>query len=350
MRSVKADVFRGTLFFAFTIFFAGVIMSGGCSHNQEINPSGSSSEKTPGNDLFKPPGEDTSYQPDPQNPAALADEKENFHIYLCFGQSNMEGQNWNGTTPVYYDAIPAIYKEGVDLRFQMMAAVNMLANRRVMGEWFLAVPPLVRENTGLSPADYFGRTLVAGIADTNIKIGVIVVAVAGAHIEGFEKGSGANDYFNTRPSDQDWMKNTAALYGDNPYQRLVDMAKIAQETGIIKGVIMHQGESGALSGSWGNKVRGIYDNLLDDLGLMSNSIPFLAGQTLGINNNLINDLPNIMPGVAHVISAGGLTHGGDNIHFSYESSKTLGERYGEKMLELNYRSPSSIKQRTSRPD
>ena len=42
------------------------------------------------------------------------DPKEQFHIYLCFGQSNMEGN----ATPEAMD------KKDVDPRFQMLACVN----------------------------------------------------------------------------------------------------------------------------------------------------------------------------------------------------------------------------------
>jgi alpha-L-fucosidase 2 len=284
----------------------------------------------------------------------ITNEKDNFHIYLAFGQSNMEGQNWNNGSIAYSDVLPMTYKENVDPRFQVMTAVsgsykisNTQNEQRAQGQWYKAVPPLARNNLGLSPADYFGRTLVAGINDQNVKVGVIVVAVAGAAIEGFEKGSGANNYLNTQ---QDWMKNTAKLYDNNPYQRLLEMAKEAQKTGVIKGIIMHQGESGAASGNWAQKVKGIYENLLNDLELQANSIPFLAGQPYGASSNqnnagtingLCNTLNTNLAGdaskkVCHVVSSSGCGHGGDNLHFSYEGYKTLGEHYGEKMLEILY--------------
>ncbi len=273
----------------------------------------------------------------------------NFHIYLAFGQSNMEGQNWNGNSIAYSDVLPAQYKQNVDPRFRVMAAVSgsyKLASgneQRTKGNWYTAVPPLVRNNLGLCPADYFGRTLVAGIPNPNIKIGVIVVAVAGAAINGFEK-TGASGYYATQAS---YMQNTASIYGNDPYKYLLDLAKQAQRDGVIKGIIMHQGESGAVNGNWGTKVKGIYDNLLSDLGLPANSIPILAGQAYGNNNNNISTLPNAIPGnlpgttnkIAHVIPADGCASGGDNLHFSYEGYKKLGERYGQKMLELLYSEP-----------
>ncbi len=282
----------------------------------------------------------------------------NFHIYLAFGQSNMEGQNWkDGSRDVQFgDLLPDQYQENVDPRFQVMAAVTgdyklagSINERRTQGQWYTAVPPLARPNLGLSPADYFGRTLVAGIPNQNVKVGVIVVAVMGAAIEGFEKVSGENSYFNSQP---DWMKNTASQYGNNPYNRLVTMAREAKKVGVIKGIIMHQGESGSVSNStevWKTKVKGIYDNLLSDLELPENSIPILAGQAYGNNNGNINAFTSAIPGdlpgttnkIAHIIPSNGCGTGGDNVHFNYEGYKTLGERYGEKMLELLYSEPVS---------
>ncbi len=274
-------------------------------------------------------------------------EDDNFHVYLAFGQSNMEGQNWTGSTVVYNDVIPVEYKQNVDPRFQVMAAVGgsyklaVGTESRTKGQWYTAVPPLVKNNSGLCPADYFGRTIVAGTGD-NIKVGVIVVAVGGAAIEGFEKGEGANNYFKTQPS---WMQNTAALYGNNPYNHLLQLAREAQKKGVIKGIIMHQGESGAVRGTWNAKVKGIYDNMLKDLGLEPNSIPILAGQGYGSHGQVINTLPSAFSGltlpgtstpIAHIIPSNGCPSGGDGLHFSYQGYKTIGERYGEKMLELVY--------------
>ncbi|GBU25142.1 acetyl xylan esterase [Fibrobacteria bacterium R8-3-H12] len=267
----------------------------------------------------------------------------------------MEGQNWNGSSLAYgQDVLPVKYKQNVDKRFRVMTAVAgsyKLASgteSRKQGEWYTAVPPLLRYTLGISPVDYFGRTLVAGIADTNIKIGIIAVAVAGAAIEGLEKVSGTtNTYYN---SQQDFMKQIATMYDNNPYNRLITLAKEAQKVGVIKGIIMHQGESGAASGNWAQKVKGIYDNLLSDLGLPANSIPFLAGEPVVTDANpnqnnatLIRGLTNTMTAklpsganVAHVISSKGCTSGGDNLHFSYDGYEKLGTRYGEKMLELLY--------------
>jgi len=142
------------------------------------------------------------------------------------------------------------------------------------------------------------------------------------------------------------MKDISAEYGNNPYQRLVDLAKQAQKAGEIKGILFHQGESGKARApnyvnggdnvNWGIAVKAVYDNLLADLKLKPNSLPFLAGQAVNDNSVIINRLPEIMPGVAHIISSEGLSQGKDQLHFSYDGYEKLGIRYGEKMLELVY--------------
>ena len=274
-------------------------------------------------------------------------DKENFHIYLAFGQSNMEGQCAGTNNQVAYNTnnFPASYRQGVDPRFQVMTAVsgNYGGQTRTQGQWYTAVPSLVRENLCLSPVDYFGRTIVEN-TPSNIKVGVIVVAVAGAKIDGFMKGTTANNYYNGLPANENYMKSFAAHYDNNPYNRLVTLAKEAQKVGTIKGILMHQGESGANGGVYNQKVKTIYDDILSDLSLPANSVPFLAGQAVGNGNQNISSIPSAITGnlpgtttkVAHIIPSNGCTAIDDNLHFTYEGYKLLGERYGEKMLELLY--------------
>ena len=68
----------------------------------------------------------------------------NFYIYLCFGQSNMEG-----------NATPESVDKTVNKRFQMLAAQNFTNPNRTMGQWYTATPPIVRNGAGLGMADYF---------------------------------------------------------------------------------------------------------------------------------------------------------------------------------------------------
>ena len=250
----------------------------------------------------------------------------NFQIYLCFGQSNMEGN----ATPEAQDY------ENVSERFKMMAAVDFSNPVRKRGEWYTAIPPLCRQGTGLTPADYFGRTMVEKQAD-NITVGVINVAVGGTSIKGFMEEYVA-DYV---AGEIDWFKNYMASYDNNPFRRLVETAKRAQNYGIIRGILMHQGETDGGMGNWTENVKKVYERLLSELNLSADNVPLLAGETVqtdqggycGGFNSVIATLPNVIP-TAHVISSKGCPQKGDGLHFTAEGYRTIGKRYAECMLKL----------------
>ena len=248
-----------------------------------------------------------------------------FHIYLSFGQSNMEGHarfEPQDTT--------------VDSRFQVMAAVDCPDLERTKGNWYTAIPPLSRCHTGLTPTDYFGRTLIANLPDS-IRVGVINVSVGGCKIELFDKDN-YQEYVSSSP---DWLKNMVKEYDGNPYARLVELGRLAQKDGVIKGILLHQGESNTGDAQWPEKVKVVYNNLLKDLDLDPNSIPLLAGELVSAEqggkcasmNAIIATLPQMIP-KAHVISSEDCEAISDGLHFSAEGYRKLGKRYGAKMLAL----------------
>ena len=120
-----------------------------------------------------------------------------FYIYLSFGQSNMEGQGAIETED-----------QRVDSRFQVFQAVNCSNLSRSKENWYPAVPPLTRCYSGLSPADYFGRTLVENLPDS-IRVGIINVSVAGSKIELFDKDK-YQDYVESVTAD--WLLNIINEY------------------------------------------------------------------------------------------------------------------------------------------
>lgn len=261
----------------------------------------------------------------------------NFYIFLCFGQSNMEGAA----------RIEPQDLEGVSPRFLLMPAVDDPQRNRKMGEWCKALPPLCRPNTGLTPVDYFGRTLTENLPE-NIRVGVIHVAIGGIRIEGFMP-EGMKEFVKTAPG---WMTGMLKAYDNNPYERLVTLAKKAQKDGVIKGVLMHQGESNTGDPEWANKVQNVYDHLLGDLQLKPEEVPLLAGEVVQANgegqciamNKQINELPKTLH-TAQVISSTGCSNGPDKLHFDAAGYRELGRRYGEKMLELmgyHVRSPFTV--------
>ena len=251
----------------------------------------------------------------------------NFHIYLCFGQSNMEGNA----------AIESQDLSGISTRFQMMAAVNFGTNR-TKGNWYKAIPPLCRQNTGLTPADYFGRTLVEKLPE-NIKVGVINVAVGGAKIELYM------DEFKDAyiAGDADWFKNICKEYDNDPLGRLIEMGKLAQKKGTIKGILLHQGESNNGESDWCEKVGKVYTRICYALGLNPAETPLLAGETLYADQggacswHNTAALPHLKEYVtnSYVISAKDLPgNGKDSFHFSAAGYRTLGKRYAEQMYKL----------------
>lgn len=250
----------------------------------------------------------------------------NFYIFLGLGQSNMEGNA----------RIEPVDSVDVPERFRVMETVDCPALHRSKGSWYTAVPPLCRCKTGLTPADYFGRTLVSQLPE-KVKVGVINVAIGGCKIELFDKDNYAS-YVSTAPG---WMKNMISEYDGNPYARLVEMAKLAQQAGVIKGILLHQGESNTGDSTWPAKVKLVYDHLLQDLGLAPNSVPLLAGELVNADqggacasmNKIIATLPNTIPN-AYVISSAGCTQRGDNLHFDAAGYRELGKRYAATMLSL----------------
>lgn len=48
----------------------------------------------------------------------------------------------------------------------------------------------------------------------------------------------------------------------NPYRRLKELAVEAQKAGVIKGILLHQGESNTGDKEWPQKVKRVYENLL----------------------------------------------------------------------------------------
>jgi enterochelin esterase-like enzyme len=251
----------------------------------------------------------------------------NFHIYLSLGQSNMEG----------YAKIEPQDKTGINPRFQVLAAVDCEEMGREMGKWYTAVPPLCRCTTGLTPMDYFGRTMIANLPE-KIKVGVVNVAVGGCKIELFDK----NNFESYIANSPDWLKNIVKQYDGNPYGRLVAMAKIAQQKGVIKGILLHQGESNTGDSLWSQKVKVVYDNLIKDLNLDPKKVPLLSGETVnedqngkcGSMNKIIAKLPQVIPN-SYVISSKGCKAEPDFLHFNAEGYRELGKRYAEKMLSLS---------------
>jgi uncharacterized membrane protein YgcG len=244
---------------------------------------------------------------------SLAAPDPNFHIYLMFGQSNMEGAG----------VIEAQDRLTND-RVKVISDITCSNLNRVYGNWYVASPPLNRCWFGIGPGDYFGKAM-ADAMPSAITIGLVPASVSGTPIELYQKSA---------PLGRNGADIPPQFAGG--YAWLLDLAKKAQEAGVIKGIIFHQGETNTADPQWKFKVQEIVSDLRKDLGI--GEVPFLAGELLYADygscchwhNPEVNKLPDLIPN-AYVISASGLA-GADTAHFTTASYREFGKRYATVML------------------
>ena len=228
-------------------------------------------------------------------PAADAD----FHLYLLIGQSNMAGRG------------------KVELKDKVVVPRVLMLNKA--NEWVPAVDPISFDKTiaGVSLGRTFGIEMAK--ADPKVKIGLIPCAVGGTPI-------------------RRWQQN-----GDL-YKAALKRAKIAQKDGVIKGILWHQGESD----SGKEETAKIYEQQLHSMvnawqwDLNGGDIPIVVGE-MGrfykrakfkhVVDAALKALPSKVKHAAWV-SAEGLNHKGDVVHFNATSYREFGKRYAAKMQAL----------------
>ncbi|MCK9478605.1 MAG: discoidin domain-containing protein [Firmicutes bacterium] len=249
--------------------------------------------------------------------------KEDFHIYLCIGQSNMAGR--------------AAVEKVDQKRFDNVYLFNG-------NEWEYAQPwyrknnlegfnryanVLFNENKlqGLSPAFYFADVMERNAPD-NVKIGIVSNAKGGTAISQWMKGyanpPGTRDDF-------DLFENTV-LY-----------AKDAMQRGTLRGIIWHQGESDKNNSNYINDLKTFVTDLRSELGVGA-EVPFIAGEIghfVSSASNFNNRLPTML-GENGIINSHYIEvppscgHIGDNLHFNSEAQRTIGALYGNKALSVIY--------------
>lgn len=252
---------------------------------------------------------------------------QNFWIFLCFGQSNMAGQ-----APIEQQDL------AVSDRYLSMATTDG-GDGRQLGTWRKAVPPLCRADAHLGPADWFGRTLLE-VVPNDVRIGIVSVAVEGCPITFFDKDKNAPLI---AKEERDWMNGILNQYGRDPYERLLSMAKTAAKDGVIKGILLHQGETDAYNDEWRKEVRKIYRDLQEELQFDSTAVPLLVGEVVrkeyngvcGHANPTIDDIANHYPNT-YVVSSEGCLPSDDNLHFSSEGYRLLGRHYALRYLEATH--------------
>jgi len=111
----------------------------------------------------------------------------------------------------------------------------------------------------------------------SIRVGVINVAVGGCDIRLFDKKL-YRDYDATYK--EAWFTDKIKAYKGNPYNYLIALARAAQQDGVIKGILLHQGETNTGDREWPSYVKTIYTHILTDLSLTPDAVPLLAGEVV----------------------------------------------------------------------
>jgi hypothetical protein len=227
-----------------------------------------------------------------------------FHLYILIGQSNMAGRG-----PITSE-----------LKDESNARVFMLTKDSV---WVLAKHPLHFDKpkvAGVGPGLAFGIQMAE--AYPNAKIGLIPCAVGGTPIEHWLPGA--------------YDKATDT----HPWDDAVARIKAAMKSGIIKGVIWHQGESDSDPEKAKKYLAQLTELIQRVRALVGNpSLPFIVGElgryrpAYANFNTELAKLPAFVPYTA-VASSEGLVHKGDTTHFTGASAEELGKRFAVKMLQV----------------
>jgi hypothetical protein len=231
-------------------------------------------------------------------------------LFLLAGQSNMAGRG-------------------------MIEPEDSVVNPRVWmftrdERWQPAVEPMHFDKpiAGVGPGRSFGLALAE--AEEGIEIGLIPTAVGGSAITSWVPGG------------------VHAETGAHPYDDAIRRARAAMRDGELKAILWHQGESDAnarAAPEYEARLRALIERFRSDLG--DPTLPVLVGQ-IGRFEGKPWDEPHLQVDAAHravavrlpnvvYVSAEGLAHRGDTLHFSAKAARAFGRRYAEAYLALTGR-------------
>ncbi len=235
-------------------------------------------------------------------PVVIPSDREDFHIYLLMGQSNMSG-----------NAVLTGMDTQTDPRILRLNRGN---------GWEIAKDPISPlYNPAVGPGMAFAKRLIE--EKPGITVGLVSTAMGGTKISQWERGS--------------------ALYESTKWR-----AGEASKHGVIKGILWHQGEHDAIYGTdasvYGQKLQLLIDNLRKDLG--NPDLPFIVGgfaPSILKNKNHVwadtvwNRLKWVGENVhmAAYVPTYEVDELGDNLHFSASGQRQMGTRYANALMALD---------------
>lgn len=233
--------------------------------------------------------------------------KEKLHLFLLVGQSNMAGRGV------------------VDAQDKTPDPRVLMLNKA--GEWVSAVDPLHFDKPAAGTG--LGKTFALRIADANpgVTIGLVPCAVGGSPIDSWKPG----EFYAPTKS--------------HPWDDASKRSKIALKSGVLKGILWHQGESDSkepLASAYEEKLHDLVKRFRAEL--EAPEVPFIVGQMGQFADvpwdaahkkvdQAHQDIVKKIPFTAYV-SADGLKHKGDKVHFDAASYREFGKRYATAYFKL----------------
>jgi hypothetical protein len=233
--------------------------------------------------------------------------KENFHLFLLAGQSNMAGRG--------------IIEESDRIPHPRVLALDK------DGKWVPAVAPIHFDKTvaGVGLATSFAEAIVE--RHPNVTIGLIPAACGGSPISSWEPGG----YHSQTKS--------------HPWDDAIARARVAMKDGVLKGILWHQGESDGKPGlaeAYEGKLQDLFQRFRKKLNV--SSLPIILGQ-LGQFPEKPWDEYRKLVNKAHIavsrkmenvefVSSDGLTPNSDIVHFDTKSLRIFGTRYAKAYLRI----------------
>ncbi len=232
-------------------------------------------------------------------------DKESFHIFLLAGQSNMAGRG--------------------KIEDQDKVPHSRLLSLDKSKSWIPAIAPIHFDKSvaGICLAQTFGLALLA--SDKDITIGLVPCACGGSPIS-------------TWTPDAYWKQTKS-----NPYDDAMERTKHALKSGVLKGILWHQGESDCkpeLAKVYEKELINVIRRFRKDLD--APDVPFIIGQMGMFKENPWTAEKSIVDQAhksiaakmknVYFVSAEGLTCKNDHIHFNAPSLREFGRRYAEAYL------------------
>lgn len=190
--------------------------------------------------------------------------------------------------------------------------------------------------------DSFSKT----IAETakGKRIGFVTVTLPVSPIIAFDKQNYRNYVSNVTVESN---KKALEKYDNNPYGKLVSMARSAQNKGIVKGILLQQDGIDNYNEAWLKCMRRIYYDIVGDLSLDSTKVPLLIGEVgraeYGGKYAAANETYGKMHKVlqySFVVSSANCPLADNKIYYSKEGLENLGRKFAIKALQgIGYELP-----------